>query len=116
MLVPSIQKYEANTVLFRQGMRGDVMYVIHSGRVKLVRKTENSIETMTTLEQGDFFGEMAVIEGILRSATAIVQEEGTELIILDRKQFETLLKSDIEIPIRMIRKYAQRLIETKQPT
>ena len=72
-------------------------------------------ETLGTLERGDFFGEMAIIENLPRSATAIAMEDDTELIAINKSQFEKMLQSNIEVAIRMIRKYAHRLMESSIP-
>src|SRR5690242_21879161 len=60
-----------NTRLFRQGDNGDAMYLIESGRVRIsIRDAEKQEVTLAELAQGDFFGEMSIIDGRQRSADA----------------------------------------------
>src|SRR5262245_9661101 len=76
-----------NTRLFRQGEKGDAMYLIESGRVRIsLRDEENKDVTLAELAQGDFFGEMAIIDGRQRSADASVIEDA-RLAVLSREAF-----------------------------
>lgn len=73
-------------VLFKEGDPAADMYLIRSGKIK-ISKTGGGVEqTLATLRDGDFFGEMAVIDGSPRSATASAVEQST-LLIMDRKGF-----------------------------
>ena len=65
-----------NTRLFKQGDKGDAMYLIESGRVRIsIRDAEKQEVTLAELAQGDFFGEMSIIDGRQRSADAQVIED-----------------------------------------
>src|SRR5215510_10183350 len=60
--------------LFRAGDKGDAMYLIESGRVRITIEDDHGKEiVLAELAQGDFFGEMAIIDGKQRSANATVQ-------------------------------------------
>lgn len=109
-----IKKFDKDSVIFREGDDGNIMYIIHRGRVRIVKQIQNSFETLGVLERGDFFGELAIIESQPRSATAIALDDGTDLIEIDQVQFEKMLKDNIEVAIRMIRKYARRLIDSNE--
>ena len=62
--------------LFHKGDSGDAMYLIESGRVRISIRDEDGNEvTLAELAQGDFFGEMALIDGRQRSADASVFED-----------------------------------------
>ena len=63
------------------------------------------------LEKGDFFGEMAILERLPRSATAEVVEDG-DLIVISGDVFGDMIKANPEIAVRMLRKYSIRLRET----
>jgi len=82
-----------NEVLFRQGDPGNEMFLIRSGKVKISRQAGGQEKTLAVLKEGDFFGEMAVIDGSTRSATATAVEE-TKLLIIDREAFKSQLKSN----------------------
>src|SRR6185295_8488495 len=77
----------AGTQLFFKGDSGDAMYLIQSGQVRISIHDEDAKEvTLADLAQGDFFGEMAIIDGRKRSANARVVEEA-RLAILSRPSF-----------------------------
>jgi len=63
------------------------------------------------LEKGDFFGEMAILERMPRSAAAEMLEDG-DLIVIGSDLFGDMIKSNPEIAVRMLRKYSLRLRET----
>ncbi|MDA8099814.1 MAG: cyclic nucleotide-binding domain-containing protein [Nitrospiraceae bacterium] len=105
------KRFSAGTVLFREGDRGEEMFIIQSGKVKISKKIRGVEKTLATLEKGEFFGEMAILNDKPRSATAEVVEEG-DMLVIDRKTFETLLRSNVEIAIRFIKRLADRLRET----
>src|SRR5215813_2145856 len=70
------------TRLFKQGDTGDAMYLIESGRVRIsIRDEEDQEVTLAELAQGDFFGEMAIIDGRKRSADAKVIEDARFAIL-----------------------------------
>jgi len=60
----------AGTVVFRQGDPGDALYFVHSGTVRITLTREGLKSELASLGKGDFFGEMALIDGSPRSATA----------------------------------------------
>src|SRR5215472_9286748 len=67
---------KAGTTLFRAGDEGDAMYLIEQGKVRIcVRARDGHEVTLTELSRGDFFGEMALLEGQERSADALVAED-----------------------------------------
>src|SRR5512144_1941617 len=81
------QVVASNTRLFRKGDQGNAMYLIESGRVRIsIQDEENNELTLAELAQGDFFGEMSIIDGRQRSADAKVVEDA-RLAILSRKSF-----------------------------
>jgi CRP-like cAMP-binding protein len=106
-----IVKAKAGDVLFKEGDGGDSMYFIHNGKVRIEKKIEGKAEILAVLEKGDFFGEMAILDHTPRTASAVVEADA-ELLKVDSANFEKLLKTNIEIAIRMIRKYVERLKET----
>src|SRR5215467_852013 len=68
--------FTSGTPLFRAGDKGDSMYLIQSGRVRIAVKDEDGHEiVLAELAQGDFFGEMAIIDGKQRAAGATVIED-----------------------------------------
>jgi len=87
------------------------MFILQSGKVKISKKIRGVEKTLATLEKGEFFGEMAILNDKPRSASAETIED-CEMLVIDRKTFETLLRSNVEIAIRFIKRLADRLRET----
>lgn len=107
------RRVPAGTVLFREGDKGEEMYILQSGKVKITKKIRGVEKTLATLEKGEFFGEMAILNDKPRSATAETVED-SDMLVIDRKTFETLLRSNVEIAIRFIKRLADRLRETNE--
>lgn len=87
------RKFKPGDVIFRQGDAGNEMYLIRSGKIKISRSAGNIEKTLAVIKEGDFFGEMAVIDGSPRSATATAIEE-VNLLIVDREAFKSQLKDN----------------------
>ncbi len=107
------KKFPGDTVLFQEGDRGEEMYIIQSGRVKISKRIRGVEKTLATLEKGEFFGEMAILNDKPRSASAETIGE-CEMLVIDRKTFDTLIRGNVEIAIRFIKRLADRLRETNE--
>jgi len=105
------KKIPAGTVLFNEGDRGEEMYILQSGRVKISKRIRGVEKTLATLEKGEFFGEMAILNDKPRSASAETVEE-CEMLMIDRKTFDALIRGNAEIAVRFIKRLADRLRET----
>ncbi|MDH5491862.1 MAG: Crp/Fnr family transcriptional regulator [Myxococcales bacterium] len=95
-------------ILFRDGEMGERMYVIRSGRVRIYKEAGGSEKTLAYLGPGEFFGEMAILNNKPRTASAETVEE-TKLLVIDGKTFGSMVVSNSEIAVRLIRKLARRL-------
>jgi CRP-like cAMP-binding protein len=95
-------------VLFHEGDDGEEMYIIQSGKVAIKKQVKDGEAVLATLEKGDFFGEMAILERMPRSAAAEIVEEG-DLIVINGETFGDMIKANPEIAVRMLRKYSLRL-------
>lgn len=104
------QELPAGEILFREGEQGRHMYVLQSGSIRITKNTSDGVKTLATLGPGEFFGEMAILLGKPRSATAEVVENA-RLLQLDANTFEAMLTRNTEIAVRMIHKMARRLAE-----
>jgi CRP-like cAMP-binding protein len=105
--------FKKGQVLFHEGDEGDEMYIVQSGRVAIKKKVKEGETTLATLEKGDFFGEMAILERMPRSASAEIVEDG-DLIVISGEIFGDMIKANPEIAVRMLRKYSIRLRETNK--
>lgn len=84
------------------------MYVIRAGKVRVLKEAQGRQRIVTTLGPGDFFGEMAVVTGQPRCATAEVVEEA-ELLKVPADKLQEMVTGTGEIGIRLIRHLAERL-------
>jgi hypothetical protein len=102
----------AGAPIFREGDAGSEMYIIETGTVDILRESRGG-EPLATLEAGDFFGEMAVLEDQPRFATAIARSP-VRLLRIDRAAFGDVLSQNVEIAIRIMRKLTARLRRAEQ--
>jgi CRP/FNR family cyclic AMP-dependent transcriptional regulator len=103
-----------NTRLFRQGDKGDAMYLIESGRVRIsIRDDDKQEVTLAELAQGDFFGEMSIIDGRQRSADAQVIEDA-RLAILSRDAFLSFVRTNPDVALEMLSALTDRLRRTDE--
>jgi CRP/FNR family cyclic AMP-dependent transcriptional regulator len=110
----SLEKVDAQTVLFREKDPGDVFYVILQGSIKIFMQSNSGSEKiLTLLQSGDSFGELSLIDGQPRSASAQTLDK-TELIIISRENFMKMLETHFDIAIRIIKELIQRIYDTKQ--
>lgn len=105
-------EFAAGSVVFREGDAGDDMFIIESGQVDIVRKARGD-EPIATLGPGDFFGEMAMLEDQPRFAGALARSNVRALRI-ERAAFTDMLKQNVEIAVRIMRKLAGRIRRAEQ--
>ena len=102
-------KVPAGQTLFREGETGADMYILESGTVEISRGGS----VLATLEAGDFFGEMAILEDQPRFATATARTD-VRVLRIERASFADLLRANVEIAIRIMRKLAARQRRAEQ--
>jgi len=101
-----------NTSLFRAGDKGDAMYLIEQGRVQITITDEDKKQiVLAELAQGDFFGEMAIIDGKQRSADATVIETA-RLAVLSRENFLSFIHDNPKVALEMLSATFSRLRRT----
>jgi len=94
--------YRDQATLFLENMPGEVMYVIKSGSVDLSKRTPSGEDKVfVTLETGEFFGEMSLIDENPRSASATVRSGG-ELVVLSKKSFRELIASQPAVAAKVL--------------
>ena len=96
--------------VFDEGQSGTDMFIIQDGQVEILKDVDGEERRLALLEEGDFFGEMAILEDLPRTASARAVTDCT-LVRIDRSTFDQLVKHDSEIAIRMLRKLSFRLRE-----
>src|SRR2546421_12270436 len=98
--------------LFRAGDLGDVMYLIESGRVRITVTDDDEKDiVLAELAQGDFFGEMAIIDGKQRSADATVVEDA-RFAVLSRESFLGFIRNNPTVALEMLSATFSRLRHT----
>ena len=100
--------FSKGTVLFREGDLGRDMFIIQKGKVQVRKRVGTTEKVLAELADGEFFGEMALLMGMDRSATVEVIED-SKILVVGPDTFENLLKSNIEIALKMLKKMASRL-------
>jgi len=104
----------ATQTLFRAGDAGDSMYLIERGLVRISMRSATGEELiLAELGRGEFFGEMALIDGNARSANATAME-ASRLAVLSRKHFLTFLSSSPNVAIEMLTALTRRLRRTDE--
>jgi len=105
---------KADEVLFRAGDEGNAMYLIEEGKIRICMRAKEGHEvTLTELQRGDFFGEMALLEGKPRSADALVAENA-RLAVLSREHFLSFVRSNPNVALEMLTALANRLRHTDE--
>ena len=101
--------YSDGECIVRQGSSGNSMYVVQGGRVEVVQQSDNGQEQhLAFLEAGDFFGEMAVFEDEVRSATVRASGEARVLKI-DKKTLLTRIREDPLLAVNLLKTMSHRI-------
>lgn len=103
--------YQKGDMVFKEGDGGSEMFVIQSGKVEIYKEIDGQKRFSVVFEKGDFFGEMSLLESLPRTANALVLEDA-ELIVINSTVFDQMIRQNIEIAVRMLRKFSSRLRET----
>ncbi len=89
------REFSKGAVIFSAGDLADMAYVVRKGTVDIRSRRNGSDELVETLSQGDFFGEMALVDNLPRSATAVAAEDVTLAVFTKEEIEESLNKSDL---------------------
>jgi CRP/FNR family cyclic AMP-dependent transcriptional regulator len=110
---PYLQKvarvFANSEIIFEEGSCGDEMFIVHSGTVKLVKKSIESEMIIATIEPGEFFGEMALVDNAPRSVSAIAGADQTRLLVLDRDKFLFLVSHQPAFALTVMHVLCQRI-------
>ena|SRR5205085_1479985 len=110
----TIHDYPKTARIFRYGDPGDAMYLIDVGKVRIsITDADGADVTLTELGPGDFFGDMAMLDGHGRSANATAIEDA-RLAKLTRDDFLTFMQSDSRVTLELLTALTQRLRRTDE--
>ena len=91
----SEERFREGSMIFREGERGDKLYIVLDGRVRISKFIPGvGEEALTVLDRGDFFGEMALIDDKPRSADAKAHEQDATVLSIDRATLNEILSMD----------------------
>ena len=97
-----LRAYGEGRTLFFEGTPGEVMYLIHSGQVAIVKTGKDKREIpLATLGPGSFFGEMSILDAQPRSASAKIVKDA-ELVVITKKAFDQMLETDPGITSKIL--------------
>ncbi|HET57170.1 MAG TPA: Crp/Fnr family transcriptional regulator [Deltaproteobacteria bacterium] len=106
------QVVHKGTVLFQKGEPGTTLYVIITGKIKIILPSSLGEEmVLAVFSGGDFFGEMALLDGMPRSADAVALEDA-ELLMLDQADFVSFLQNNPGAIQAILRSLSLRLRKT----
>lgn len=100
--------YKDGEDIVRQGEIGNCMYVIQQGEAEVLLKKADRMFCVTVLKEGDFFGEMALFDREVRSAT--VRAKGDmRVLTLEKTTFLRRIHEDPSLAFRMLEKMSRRI-------
>ncbi|MBU0935837.1 MAG: Crp/Fnr family transcriptional regulator [Spirochaetes bacterium] len=101
--------YEGGAQIFREGEKGALMYILVKGCVELRKKVEGGEATLKVIRTpNEYFGEMALIDGRPRSATAVCTERST-LMAVDETVFESMILGNPKFALTIIKTLSARI-------
>lgn len=100
--------YNNGEAIVKQGRPGECFYVVQSGRVEVVQSSEHGEQHLAYLESGDSFGEMAIFEKEVRSATIRAIGEARVLKV-DRKTLFRRIQEDPLLAVGLLKKMSHRI-------
>lgn len=104
-----IDDYGVSEVIFEEGSAGRDLYVVLDGKVDIVKGSGAGQTVVISLGKGEFFGEMAVIDGSARSATAVAAAPGTRVMRINHARFVYLVSQQPAFALMVMDALSKRL-------
>jgi CRP/FNR family cyclic AMP-dependent transcriptional regulator len=104
-----INEFDVGDVIFEEGSTGRELFVVLDGRIDIVKKSGASKTVIVTLSKGEFFGEMAVIDGSARSATAVSAAPKTRVMRINHARFVYLVSQQPAFALMVMDALSKRL-------
>ncbi len=108
----SLKKYlQKGEVIFHEGNPSDYAYIVQSGSIEIIERTSEGQKVLGVLGKNEIFGEMGLIDGLPRSATARAREDSL-VYVLTPRTFESLVQANPEALLPIMKILTNRLRET----
>jgi CRP-like cAMP-binding protein len=112
------REFSKGEVIFKEGEVGDTFYAVLEGKIRISKRISgNGEEALTILDQGSYFGEMALIDEFPRSASAIAHTD-CRVLLMDKADFSQLLSKHKELANKLLwvfcKVLSQRLRDTNE--
>jgi len=104
-----INEYGVDEVIFEEGSTGRELFVVLDGQVEIAKVDGPNKTVIVTLGKGEFFGEMAVIDGSARSATAIAATADTRVMRINHARFVYLVSQQPAFALMVMDALSKRL-------
>ena len=104
-----VNEYDVGHVIFAEGSTGRELFVVLSGQVEIAKMNGANKTVIVTLGKGEFFGEMAVIDGSSRSATAIAASPHTRVMRINHARFVYLVSQQPAFALMVMDALSKRL-------
>jgi CRP-like cAMP-binding protein len=105
-----VRDFPAGAIVVSQEDRGDALFVLVSGKVKVVLYGDSGREIILSIfkSPGDFFGEMSLLDNEPRSAT-VIADSASRLLVLSRRDFQAHIESHPRTALRVLQELSRRL-------
>ncbi len=102
------QTVNSGQIIFRENDSGDQMFIIQKGNVRISKNISGRDHILAVLGKGDFFGEMAIVNNVKRTAT-VTAVAPTQLLCFNRAGFESMINKNPKIALNIIDKLCRRI-------
>jgi len=116
--IGEVKTYNGAEIIFKENTGGDELYIILNGMVEILvdpatlgaaSDGPTGLKTIATLRRGESFGEVALVDQGLRSASAMAVQDRTQLMVIPQNAFNELCKEDFELGFKVMRNIAADL-------
>lgn len=106
------RRFAQGDVLFREGEPATEAFLLHEGRVRLLKRVRLAERSLSVLRAGELFGEGALLDRVSRSSTALALTDGVA-VVLDARGFRTIVERFPAVGERLVTQLVRRLQEAE---
>ncbi|MBK8172121.1 MAG: Crp/Fnr family transcriptional regulator [Sandaracinaceae bacterium] len=107
------RRFSQNDTIFKEGDEGDTCFLVHEGRVRLVKRIRSADRSLTVLRPGDLFGEDALLAKSHRTASALALTD-VMVLALDRATFGMMLAGSPQVATGFVEQLVRRLRDAEE--